>query len=124
MYELQPNTLWTPIRLWLSESWHVVPFFIIFFYFSYYQTQIGLPCVGDVNAGRDHLAFLLQQGHRAGVGVPAGSPAVSHHALLLRHLWAVAEGFHLMAVEGSVAGDLPVTGRGAEDSWLAVANHF
>lgn len=76
--------------------------------------------MGDIDAGRDHFALLLQQGHRAGVGVPAGPPAVRHCALLLRHLWAVYEGLHLMAVSGAVAGDLPNDGGGKQRAvdWL------
>lgn len=97
---------------------------LFFFYTGWFHTntQSGLPCVRDIDAGRDNFALLLQQAHWAGVGVPASPPAVHHRALLLRRLWTVGEALHLMAVRGSVAGDLPAKEREAKTSWLAAGN--
>lgn len=58
--------------------------------------------MGDVDAGGDHFAFLLQQGHRPGVG----------------GLRAEGEAVHHVALWGSVAGALLERGAQKMESVL------
>lgn len=62
----------------------------------------ALPGMWDINTGGDDFAFLLQQRHRSGLGVPANTLAV-HRPLLLCCLWVQAAAL-LLAFYCSITG--------------------
>lgn len=68
----------------------------------------------DIDAGGDHLAFLLQQRHRSRVQVSANALAI-HHALVLGRLRAEGAAVYLLALWSSVHGAL--LERDAHTQW-------
>ena len=61
----------------------------------------GLPGMRDIDAGGHHFAFLLQQGHWSGVGVPANALSV-RHPLILHCLGAEGAALTLVTLWSSV----------------------
>lgn len=69
---------------------------------AWFYTPQALPGMWNINTGGDNFAFLLQQRHRSGIGVPAKALAV-HQPLLLCCLWVQAAAL-LLAFYSPITG--------------------